>query len=170
MEEQINPPSAVPNHTRHLSRPLNIPTLSGDEYLWEWGGFPQRTPLKPAFGPLETSGALGPRWDKDHATGSPRDESGLEINVDEEEAGYGTGGRLRPDRNEPHRFILLIERKTTFFELALFSKDESRRKFGKNEVEDAQTFNERRMEYSAFLDDQSIFQKGDLVIRWAGDR
>ena len=148
---------------------MNAPTLSGDEYLWEWGGFPQKTPLNTTFGPPETSGALGPGWDKDHTTDSLRGESSPVTDADEE-AGYGTGGRLRPDRNEPHRFILLIERKTTFFELALFPKDESRRRFGRNEVEDAQTFNERRIDYSAFFDDESIFQKGDLVIRWAGDR
>ena len=67
-------------------------------------------------------------------------------------------------------FILLIERKTTHFELALFPKDELKRKFGRNEVDDAQAFNERRIEYKAFLDGESIFQEGDLVIRWAGDR
>jgi phosphatidate phosphatase LPIN len=159
MEEENKPPSAVPSHTRHLSRPLNIPTLSGDEYLWEWGGFPQKSPLKTTFGPPGISEALGSGWDKNQTT-----------NIDEEEAGYGTGGRLRPDRNEPYKFILLIERKTTCFELALFPKDESRRKFGRDDVDDAQIFNERRVEYAAFLDDESIFQRGDLVIRWAGDR
>lgn len=149
---------------------MNISTLSGDEYLWEWGGFPQKTPLKTTFGLPGTSDTLGSGWDKDNATGFPLDDSGPGTDVDEEEAGYGSGGRLRPDRNEPYRFILLIERKTTYFELALFPKDEPRRKFGRNEVDDAQTFNERRIEYSVFLDDTSIFQKGDLVIRWAGDR
>jgi phosphatidate phosphatase LPIN len=166
MEEEDGPPTAVPGHTRHLSRPLTVPTLSGDEYLWEWGNFPQKTPLNTTFGPLGTSEAHSSVWDKDNATDSRSPGTG----VDEEDAGYGTGGRLRPDRNEPHKFILLIERKTAFFELALFPKDEPRRKFGRNEVEDAQIFNERRIEYTAFLDDESVLQEGDLVIRWAGDR
>ena len=175
MEEENKPPSSVPGHTRHLSRPMNVPTLSGDEYLWEWGGFPQKTPLKSTFGPPGISEAPGSGWDRDKATTLPRGfvsplEGSLGTNVDEEESGYGTGGRLRPDRNEPHRFILLIERKTTYFELAHFPKDESRRKFGRNEVDDAQIFNERRVDYKAFLDDESIIQEGDLVIRWAGDR
>lgn len=160
-------PSAAPGHTRHLSRPSNVPTLSGDEYLWEWGNFPQKTPLNATFGPLGISEAHSSGWDKDEATDSPRTPG---TDADEEDAGYGTGGRLRPDRNEPYKFILLIERKTAFFELALFSKNEPRRKFGRNEVDDAQIFNERRVEYTTFLDDESIFQKGDLVIRWAGDR
>ncbi|KAF9651772.1 LNS2-domain-containing protein [Thelephora ganbajun] len=174
MEEENKPPSAIPSHTRHLSRSLNIPTLSGDEYLWEWGSFPQKSPLKTTFGPPGISEALSAGWDKDKATASrgfnskTEDSSGTDLY--EEEGGYGTGGRLRPDRNEPYRFILLIERKTTYFELALFPKDESRRKFGRDEVDDAQIFNERRIEYKAFLDDESIFQEGDLVIRWAGDR
>ena len=175
MEEEIKHPSLIPNHTRHLSRPLNVPTLSGDEYLWEWGGFPQKSPLKTTFGSPGISEALGSGWDKGKATASPHGfnsplEGNLRTDVDDEEGGYGTGGRLRPDRNEPYRFILLIERKTTHFELALFPKDESRRKFGRNEVDDAQIFNERRVDYRAFLDDDSIFRKGDLVIRWAGDR
>jgi hypothetical protein len=174
MEEENRPPSSIPSHTRHLSRPLNIPTLSGDEYLWEWGGFPQKSPLKTTFGPSGISEALSSGWDKDKVTTLPRSftsplEGSSGANADEE-GGYGTGGRLRPDRNEPYRFILLIERKTTYFELALFSKDELRRKFGRNEVDDAQIFNERRVEYKVFLDDESIFQRGDLVIRWAGDR
>jgi len=174
MEEENRPPSSIPSHIRHLSRPLNVPTLSGDEYLWEWGGFPQKSPLKTTFGPPGISEALGSGWDKgrvitSHGFESPP-EGGSRTDADGEEGGYGTGGRLRPDRNEPYRFILLIERKTTHFELALFPKDESRRKFGRNEVEDAQIFNERRVEYKVFLDDESIFQKGDLVIRWAGDR
>ena len=175
MEDENKHSPSIPSHTRHLSRPLTLPTLSGDEYLWEWGGFPQKTPLNTTFGPQASSDPLNPGWDKDKATILPHafdspagGNSGT--NLDEEESGYGTGGRLRPDRNEPYRFILLIERKTTHFELALFPKDESGRKFGRNEVEDAQIFNERRIEYTAFLDDESIFQEGDLVIRWAGDR
>jgi len=175
MEEENKPPSSVPNHTRHLSRPLNISTLPGDEYLWEWGGFPQKSPLNTTFGPPGISEALSSGRDKDKTVTSSHDfdslpEGSLGIDADWEGGGYGTGGRLRPDRNEPTRFILLIERKTTYFELALFSKDESGRKFGKNEVEDAQVFNGRRVDYQAFLGDGSIFQKGDLVIRWAGDR
>lgn len=175
MEEENKPPSSVPTHTRHLSRPLTIPTLSGDEYLWEWGGFPQKSPLNTKFGPPGISEALGSGWDDDKTATSSRGfnsspEGSSGIDIDQEEGGYGTGGRLRPDRNEPYRFILLIERKTTFFELALVPKDESRRKFGRNEVDDAHIFNERRIEYKAFLDDESIFQKGDLIIRWAGDR
>jgi phosphatidate phosphatase LPIN len=154
---------------------LSIPTLSGDEYLWEWGGFPQKSPLNTKFGPPGISEARSSWWDKEKVATSSHDfnsppEGSLGIYIDEEEGGYGTGGRLRPDRNEPYRLILLIERKTTFFELALFPKDEPRRKFGRNEVDDAQMFNERRIDYKAFLDDESIFQKGDLVIRWAGDR
>jgi len=175
MEEENKLPSSISSHTRHLSRPLNVPALSGDEYLWEWGGFPQKTPLNTTFGPPGISEPLNSGWDKDKATTLPHGfnsphEGNSGANVGEEEGGYGTGGRLRPDRNEPHRFILLIERKTTYFELALFPKDESRRKFGRNEVDDAHIFNERRIEYGAFLDDESIFQEGDLVIRWAGDR
>jgi len=175
MEEENKLPSSVPSHTRHLSRPLNVPTLSGDEYLWEWGGFPQKSPLNTTFGPPGISEALNSGWGEDKVTTLPRGfnpppDGSPGANVDEGEGGYGTGGRLRPDRNEPYRFILLIERKTTYFELALFPKDESRRKFGRNEVDDAQVFNERRVEYTAFLDHESIFQEGDLVIRWAGDR
>lgn len=175
MEEENRPPSSTPNHTRHLSRPLTIPPLSGEEYLWEWGGFPQKSPLQTKFAPPGISEALGSEWDKDKTTTPPRSFTSpldgiLGTNMDEEEGGYGTGGRLRPDRNEPYRFILLIERKTTYFELARFPKDEPRRKFGRNEVDDAQIFNERRIEYKAFLDDESVFQEGDLVIRWAGDR
>jgi len=175
MEEEHKSPPSVPTHTRHLSRPSSIPTLSGDEYLWEWGGFPQRSPLNTKFGPPGISEALSSGWDRDKTVTPSRDfnlpsEGNPGIDLYGEEGGYGTGGRLRPDRNEPYRHILLIERKTTFFELALFPRDESRRKFGRNEVDDAQIFNERRIEYKAFLDDESIFQKGDLVIRWAGDR
>lgn len=171
MEEEDNPPSTVPSHTRHLSRPLNIPALSGDEYLWEWGSFPQKTPLAATFGPPGISEVHSSGWDKDKPTGPPRilTEGCPGTGVDDD-AGYGTGGRLRPDRNEPYRFILLIERKTTYFELALFPKDEPRRNFGRDEVEDAQVFDERRIEYTTFLDDESAFQKGHLVIRWAGDR
>jgi phosphatidate phosphatase LPIN len=173
--EEEKKPSSIPTHTRHLSRPLNIPTLSGDEYLWEWGGFPQKSPLRTTFGPPGISEALGSGWDEGKAViplrnsnSPPEDSTGVDI--DEEEGGYGTGGRLRPDRNEPYRFILLIERKTTYFELGLFAKDEPRRKFGRNGVEDEQIFNERRIDYKTFLDDDSVFQKGDVVIRWAGDR
>lgn len=172
MDEDDKPTSAVPGHTRHLSRPLNIPTLSADEYLWEWGNFPQKTPLNATFGPPGISETHGSGWDQDKTTGYPRSfaEGSPGTELDEEDGGYGTGGRLRPDRNEPYKFILLIERKTAHFELALFPNDEPRRKFGRNEVDDAQIFNERRIEYTAFLDDESVFQKGELVIRWAGDR
>lgn len=175
MEDENKHPSSIQGHTRHLSRPLNAPTLSGDEYLWEWGGFPQKTPLNTTFGPPGISEPLNSGWNRDKSTTLPHGfnsppEGNSGANADEEESGYGTGGRLRPDRNEPYRFILLIERKTTYFELALFQKDESRRRFGRNEVDDAQIFNERRIEYKAFLDNESVFQEGDLVIRWAGDR
>lgn len=166
MEGEENP-SIVPGHARHLSRPLNVPT---DEYLWEWGSFPQKTPLQSTFGPSGITKTHSSEWGGGKLTDSPRSlTEDLGTDGDEEDAGYGTGGRLRPDRNEPYKFILLIERKTTHFELALFPKDEPRN-FGRDEVDDAQIFNEQRIDYTAFLDDESIFQKGDLVIRWAGDR
>lgn len=173
------PATAGPSsHTRHESRSatLGVPT---EEYMWEWGGFPQKSPLKTTFSPTEgphgTSKQLFPSR---NSTLFPT----LPLRLPKEDfaraskkpdPGFGVGGRLRPDREDPCIFTLIIEGKTVQFELSVVPGSRlatSGSLGGGDEVEDAKIFNERKVDFWKFLDDESVLNDEDLVLRWGEDR
>lgn len=146
-----------------------------EEYMWEWGGFPQKSPLNTTFNPTDIPEGKGKQA---HAlrksTLPPRLPTEVFARAAQKpESGFGVGGRLRPDREDPCLFTLLIEGKSVQFELSIVPGSRlatSGSLGGGDEVQDAKIFNERKVDFWNFLDDESVLNDEDLVLRWGEDR
>jgi phosphatidate phosphatase LPIN len=181
------------------------------EYSWEWGAFPQPSPMKTSFGkgrfdigktkskarlePLESEDDIDLQLNMDEEPpaasilrsqsvppeldGSPSlkrrelpapDDEQEEV-LRQETGSFGAGGRLTSSRSDPTRFRVHIEGKTVAFELSIVDSDESRRGKifdGMDEVEATTLFENGKIDYRRFLDDETVVRDGQLVIRWVG--
>jgi phosphatidate phosphatase LPIN len=89
--------------------------------------------------------------------------------------GFGAGGRLTASSRDPTRIGAFIEGKTVQFELSLVDdggRDGGIPKIfdGHDEVEAARLFEQGKVDYRKFLDDETVAKDERLVIRWAGDQ
>lgn len=109
--------------------------------MWDWGAFPQKTPVLPTFIPRISLGESGDGADLLAArrSGEGRLSSDDVIEVDEDRLSsdtrvlstsalerppsppdvFGSGGRLFADHRDPKRFKVLIEGRTVDFELGI---------------------------------------------------
>ncbi|KAI0340913.1 LNS2-domain-containing protein [Trametopsis cervina] len=161
---------------------LKLTLPEAEEYSWEWGNFPQKTPVWTAFnhdhilqgditgkgkGRLlpEDAEATTDYWSREIAPGS----GSL--------TGYGSGGLLTVDRHDRTRFRVFIEGRTVEFELSLVSDVTGTRTQkhpgslgGVDSVEDGEIFDRGKVDFDTFLQDGRIVKSDDLVLCWAGDR
>ncbi|KAF9814396.1 hypothetical protein IEO21_05130 [Rhodonia placenta] len=156
---------------------------SREEYMWEWGSFPQRTPVRTMF---ETGFGAGRKGKErmrelDIDTNVESDagmvESPVSYEGDEgEDARFGAGGRLGFDRRDPTRFKVSVERWVVGFQLSVVpgagraegSYGGEGPLGGEDEVVDAQRFEHGKVEFDQFLEDERIVNDEDLVLRWSG--
>ncbi|KAI9068467.1 LNS2-domain-containing protein [Trametes sanguinea] len=185
-------PSASVAPRPHLGTLPTIHTEDADEYTWDWGNFPQKTPVRTSFphplghghGHLSgTSMDLTPRKGKGRMMSEDPDAGQLartralatiEASV-ENDGAYGLGGRLTVDKKDPTRFRVFIEGRTVEFELALVPPAETKRRpsgplGGEDEVEDDKRFEQSKVDFDRFLNDAWIVSDPNLVLRWAGDK
>ncbi|KAI0751040.1 Lipin/Ned1/Smp2-domain-containing protein [Daedaleopsis nitida] len=172
----------------------SIHTPQADQYTWDWGNFPQRTPIRTTFtqGHLPgTSVDMSSRKGKGRMMSEVPDAQHVRTRAAVEEreravdaegvASFGLGGRLTVDKNDSTRYRVFIEGRTVEFELALISSEssassEGQRKLhagtlgGDDEVEDYQAFEQGKVDFEQFLDEDSIVHDDNLVLRWAGDK
>ena len=83
------------------------------------------------------------------------------------------------DRKDPTRFRVFIEGRTAEFELSLVpaygTLDKGKARAhpgslgGRDEVEDAFLFDAGKVDFTKFLQDDSIISADNLVMRWASD-
>ena len=87
---------------------------------------------------------------------------------------FGAGGRLSAGRSEPTLFVVTIEGQKVSFELSLVEGDSpgtARIELSKrSEVEISQLFEQGKVPYSRFIEDESIVNDERLVIRWANNQ
>ena len=154
--------------------------------MWEWGSFPQRTPVRTTFPPMEA----GPsRKGKERVSGlaldtdvseKPGEEgvisSPVQMEDGDDELTFGKGGRLAIDRRDPTRFRVSIERRVVDFELSIVPGAGSREGRhgkgplgGEDEVADMQRFEQGKIDFERFINDDEVIQDQDLVLKWAGD-
>lgn len=180
--------------------PTHLPSLPSvhapdtEEYTWDWGNFPQRTPIRTTF-PLGHGYSSGTSVDLTSRKGKGRMMSEVpdatyalaraaamgRCRIDEEEdpVSYGMGGRLTVDKNDSTRYRVFIEGRTVEFELAVISPDEEQEVDGRephagtlgfeDEVEDAKYFEQNKVDFHRFLLDDVVVNDPNLVLRW-GDR
>ncbi|OCH86228.1 LNS2-domain-containing protein [Obba rivulosa] len=173
----------------------NLPVRADtEEYMWEWGNFPQKTPVRTVFVPFEDedeqtpssrngkgkmpaesdSGAHRDRWQD----GGERKRSALSKSITadtrgtedrgrgrEKESVYGTGGRLTHDRRDSTKYRVYIEGRAVDFELSIVPGGMK----GASEVEKAQQFEAGKVNYERLLSDEHLAHDESLVLRWAGD-
>ncbi|KAJ7368702.1 Lipin/Ned1/Smp2-domain-containing protein [Mycena albidolilacea] len=116
----------------------------------------------------------------------------MESPVATEAVGYGAGGRLSASGADPTQFTVAIEGKKVGFELSIVSPDSSSdgeaesdargrrdrdgasggtRVFNRrDEVEAARLFGKGQIDLNRFLEDETVVNDPQLVIRWAGDQ
>ncbi|TFK94213.1 LNS2-domain-containing protein [Polyporus arcularius HHB13444] len=163
-----------------------LPTIhppDTEQYTWDWGNFPQKTPIRTTFAHVHPHGSLpgvsadlAPRKGKSRMMSEVPDAQyarppafpGRERtpDADADTAPYGFGGRLTVDKNDPTRYRVFIEGRTIEFELAIVAQDT----LGEDEVEDYQCFEQGKVDFERFLSDERVVRDENLVLRWAGDK
>jgi phosphatidate phosphatase LPIN len=87
---------------------------------------------------------------------------------------FGAGGRLSAGRSEPTLFVVTIEGQKVSFELSLIGGDTPGTAFielsKRSEVEISLLFEQGKVPYSRFIEDESIVTDERLVIRWANNQ
>ncbi|EMD40588.1 hypothetical protein CERSUDRAFT_130588 [Gelatoporia subvermispora B] len=173
----------------------SLPTRAdAEEYMWEWGNFPQKTPVRTVFVPFDEEDVPS----SEHRKGKDKMtlESDSEVDRDRRqniaeqkrsslstsvtagdllhhgeergrgrESGYGAGGRLTHDRRDPTKYRVLIEGRAVDFELSIVPGGMK----GVSEVERAQQFDTGKVDYGRLLLDEHIVHDENLVLRWVGD-
>lgn len=92
-------------------------------------------------------------------------------------ASYGNGGRLTMDKNDPTRFRVFIEGRTVEFEIAIVpptslqgseggKKSHAGTLDGDDEVEDEHRFEEHKIDFERFLNDETVVHDDNLVLLW----
>ncbi|KAI0080626.1 LNS2-domain-containing protein [Panus rudis PR-1116 ss-1] len=166
-----------PEHPKTGSSTLTIPIASAetDEYSWEWGHFPQKTPMRTTF--AQSSGKGKERIiddDGDYWTSAASKSSStpaVHPPLDQEE--FGAGGMLTVDRRDPTKYRVFIEGKAVEFEVSILpssgpaDSERSEYVFGYDEIEDARRFDAGKIDFLRFLEDGNILNDDGLVIRWA---
>ncbi|KAJ7591588.1 nuclear elongation and deformation protein 1 [Mycena floridula] len=117
------------------------------------------------------------------------------LNPPQEVEEYGQGGKLSVSKSDPTLFAVTIDRRKAQFELSIISAEESEESVdedgrrgrrardgstggtsafselsGIDDFELARRFDEGKIDFSRFLQDEIVVNDPRLVIRWAGDQ
>lgn len=150
-----------------LNLPERDPSLV-DEYSWEWGNFPQKTPVWTAFAEKDARAKR-----KNLFPDIPeRDESSQSRDVE-----YGSGGVLTVDRRDPTRFRVFIEGRSIEFQLSIVPGVSRIRTTGhgvtlggRDFVEDSQLFDKGKVDFETFLRNEDVVRSADLVLCLEDDK
>lgn len=164
--------------------------------MWEWGAFPQRSPVVETFEPRGLRAAK-PRWKgKGREAFDARELSRAQSEPPELDEGertvrpapasvggdagddvLGAGGRLIRDRADPTRMGVWLDGRTVWFELSVVEPDLLKKENGRKgalggleEMDAAEAFDKDKVTLERFLDDETILEEPGLVLRWADDR
>ncbi|GJE84370.1 LNS2-domain-containing protein [Phanerochaete sordida] len=150
-----------------LTLPERDPALV-DEYSWEWGNFPQKTPVWTAFAEQDLKGKR-----KGFFPEIPEKDEGIQG----QDAEYGSGGVLTVDRRDPTRFRVFIEGRSIEFQLSLVpdaararSRGHGGTLGGRDVVEDTQLFEKGKIDFEAFLRNDDIVKSDNLVLCLEDDK
>ncbi|KAI6152489.1 LNS2-domain-containing protein [Pisolithus tinctorius] len=202
--ERIPPHSYEGNETGYPSQSNTVsiardqskdrPSLDGNstpprlqEYSWEWGAFPQPSPVQTHFTPSFVKGKSKRGLTRSRSVppeleGSPHSvrmslppiasdadhdapcERNFTLYTEPEE--FGAGGRLAASRSDPTKFRVSIDGKIATFELSLVETPEVFH--GRDEVETARAFEAGVIDYHRFVGDENLANDERLVIKWNG--
>ncbi|KAH9850822.1 LNS2-domain-containing protein [Lenzites betulinus] len=188
-------PAATAAIRPHLSSLATSHSSDAEEYTWDWGNFPQKTPIRTTFphtvghahGHSHLGGAsmdLTPRKGKGRMMSEVPDAEQIARNRAHsitggtdmtDDTSYGLGGRLTVDKSDTTRFRVFIEGRVVEFELAVVPPYDGKNPAagplgGEDEVEDEKRFEKNIVEFDRFMSDEQIVADANLVLRWAGDK
>lgn len=191
-----------PTHRKHPSRTELSLTMGhksggsvraaqdeGEEYMWEWGAFPQRSPAVEKFSgnagaarwePPPPS-ALGleamSKYDRERSVSPQLEVPTRPVSPEPGDAlVLGKGARLIKDGGDGSKMGVWLDGRKWWFELALVDHATAKGKGkkgvlgGMEELEAAEAFDRGRVRYDHLMADESIVDDERLVIRWADDR
>ncbi|KAG8962888.1 hypothetical protein FRC03_003675 [Tulasnella sp. 419] len=148
--------SSGPSGIRGGSAPPELEPPSSqipEEYSWEWGAFPTRSPARHAF-PLSDDEleARGPSHLRNSSVKSDGDF----------EQTFGEGGKLSPDPNNKYLIWVILGSGKLSFELSLCGDY----LMGSDPKDDAKYFSEYLVDYDRLLREPRIVEHRDLVMKW----
>ncbi len=174
-----------PESRSHLPSLPSIRTSTTEEYTWDWGNFPQKTPIRSSFGLNHGPGASVDLTRKvkgrlmSEAPGAQyaRARAAAEREGQDDSTSYGNGGQLTIDKNDSTRFRVFIEGRTVEFEIAIVppvslqaseqgKKSHAGTLDGDDEVQDEHRFEEHKVDFERFLSDESVVYDDNLVLLW----
>lgn len=189
-------PDDVISKNDALAREGAGPSLPVREYSWEWGAFPQPSPLQTHF----TSSVLGtkgdntrPAVDEDELVlkrsrsvppeldGSPHTILSplprVDVNDDEpflpsptgeykEDKPFGSGGRITARHDDRTKFQVWMDDTLVDFELSLVASHDPFHT--QDEEESGRTFDEGIVDYERLIADENLARDERLVMRWIG--
>lgn len=158
---------------RATSEPPEISPSSSPQYSWEWGAFPQRTPIKEKFAAsnyldLHRSLSVPPELENDHPSvpvqsiNASHNDDDERFTVGTSEAYLGQDGDLSADEDDGKRFLLQLGGCTYDFELSTCG-ELSR---GRDEVEDSRRFRKHQISYRRFMKSPAVVDDSNLVMLW----
>jgi len=170
LDAPSNPPRLLRTHTNPMQ-----------EYSWEWGNFPQPSPMQTTF-PMRTD-FKGKDKEGSSSTLPLSPDTSPERRQTEE---YGAGGRLGVSMSDETLFRVSVDGRPSEFELSIIRDSDEEDTRGRqprgagsdpffdlkqmDEFEAGTKFDEGKVDFESFLDDPSIVDHPHLVIRWNSDQ
>lgn len=160
-----------------FEREIDAPT-----YQWDWGSFPQPSPLKPEFTITRadghthdghrsisvprhhetesTSHQSTPNRTRTSTTAYPSPPS-TPTSPEHSSSLFGECADLTADENNGRRFLVTIGDRTYEFALSICELGD-----GVDEIEDAKRFKDGQVSFRRFIKFPAVIQDKNLVIRW----
>ena len=165
---------------RANSEPPEFNPDGSPRFSWDWGAFPQPSPVKansvplPEVRDMHRSNSVPPELDSDHhrptttihTTGSettthppetPPTPNSLSIQH------FGDGGELTADERNSRRFFVTLGNRTYEFELSICEG-----LTGSDEIEDTRRFKEGKVSFRRFMKYPAVVHDDNLVVKWDG--
>ncbi|KLO19940.1 LNS2-domain-containing protein [Schizopora paradoxa] len=183
-----SPLQRLPKLSRRISKTHAFPTFRANSeppefnedgsprYSWDWGAFPQPSPIKTTH-PLpevQRSCSVPPDFDSDQPSlqtpprsyssetpsppSSPPTPNSLSIQH------FGEGGELTADERNSKRFFVTLGGRTYEFELSICEGLTD----GEDEIADAKRFKEGKVSFRRFMKYPAIVHDENLVVKWDG--
>ncbi|KAF8499982.1 Lipin/Ned1/Smp2-domain-containing protein [Gautieria morchelliformis] len=155
----------------HVPRAISEPPEYGatssppPEYSWEWGAFPQRSPIRSNYSSEDTDVLDSIRFPpampdvvtQRHTPSPPRSRSPIP---------EADGGRLEADEEDPYRVWLDFEGQRLGFELSLCGDCMREEGAAVAAAGAAERFERNKVTYKQLMDDPDTVHSRDLVVRW----
>jgi phosphatidate phosphatase LPIN len=151
---------------RATSEPPELRSQSPPEYSWDWGNFPIKSPQKSTFPAHPLLGNQSRPASAPLGIETPSEPSTYDVLSDgeaEQARAIASDGKLRADREEDTRFWAELDGRRFSFELSTCGALN-----GLDLSQNASVFDQHRVQFDAFMNDEKLVNNPNLILRWDG--